>query len=385
MATSSQSNDDSDRGRLQIDHVDTSTNLIPDTRDRVTSEDTGIDPYAVGRSVPQVPGNEFGNVTTSPDYARHIFQNTSQSHGYETEASRERDATSSADTSSRPFYDVIHQDDKGVSEKAANETEPYMDMSGSVKKPMSITFAQSRDASTDEEDTDEHGYMLFNVNLPEVTSCQPQTSRATMKAFDSDDVPSYDNPNSVELSSRLGAATGDASTSGNLQSSIYQEIPCTVDQSPSIPEAQYHQRDIDDFTVNCSGNPLQQEILCDENCLANDDSWVFQAPRERRIFSEIKSVNHSLIGFEYLDELSNKSYLTVFIEDAKTSSILSLTHQMKLRIKYTLNNIPVKFITIVKCYEELLTGSVDSSAFQRYSTTGMRLCLVLLQGTGLGS
>ncbi|XP_071508616.1 uncharacterized protein [Diadema antillarum] len=292
--TSSQSNVDFERGHLKLYPVDKLTSFIQDARDPVASQDNSTDPLTVGRSLPQVPGNEGGDVTTSPEYARHIFQNTSQNHGYKTEANSERDVTSSADTRSRSFNDVIHQDDKGVSEKAANEIELYMDMPGVVKKQMGVTFVQAKDNSTDEEDTDENGYMFPNVNLSEVTTCQPQTSRATMKAFDSDDVRSCDNPTrddlgaakgdnnlqssiyqeipcivdqstnsdnvqscdnstSVELS---GAAKCDANTSGNLQFAIYQEIPCTCDQSPSIPEAQYHQRDIGGNEIGLSALDL---------------------------------------------------------------------------------------------------------------------------------
>ncbi|XP_072166431.1 uncharacterized protein [Diadema setosum] len=240
LEASSQSKGDSDERRLQMSPTGTSTRIKPGTRDHVTSSDsTSIDPYAVGPSLPQFSGNEFGGVTTTQD----IYQNISQSYIHETEESSERDDRSSADTRSRPSHDVIQRDGKGVAQKATNKKGLYMDMSGAVKKlrRRSFTFVQSRDTSGewDEEDMDEHGYILDDVNLPKGTRCQPRTRRATMESFDNDNAPSSGSPTRVELSVHP-IAVNDAGKSWNFQSSIYQEIPSTFFQSsPSIPETQY--------------------------------------------------------------------------------------------------------------------------------------------------
>ncbi|XP_072164263.1 uncharacterized protein [Diadema setosum] len=162
----------------------------------------------------------------------------------EPKMSSRRGVESSAETRSLLFHDVIHQDSEHFFEcmntGADNTKALYMDMSGSGKKGnKNIIFLQSRHISEEERDVDEDGYLLSNVSLHRVTRVKPQASRGTIELCEINRVSPSGNTVGTALSNQPTRAAGDTSQSGNVQSSIYHEIPSASDQSTPIPEPQY--------------------------------------------------------------------------------------------------------------------------------------------------
>ncbi|XP_072164264.1 uncharacterized protein [Diadema setosum] len=187
QASSQKSKVHSSEELSQLDPPNTSTH-IPGTRDH-----GGASAH---------PQNTYGNRA-----AGHISPDLS----LEPRMSIRRGVESSAETRSRPSYDVIHQESElffeCINTGADNTRALYMDMSGSEKKgKKKVVFLQSRHFNKEEEDVDEDGYLLSNVSLHRVTRFQPEASRDAIEA-------------------------SDIASSSCLQFPIYHEIPSASSQT----------------------------------------------------------------------------------------------------------------------------------------------------------
>ncbi|XP_071481748.1 uncharacterized protein [Diadema antillarum] len=187
-----------------------------------------------------------GGATAHPEntYENRAAGRMSPDRSLEPRMSSRRGIASSAETRLRPSYDVIHQDSEHffecINTGADNTKALYMDMSGSGKKgKKKVIFLQSRHISEEEGDVDEDGYLLSDVSLHRATRYQPQASRGTIELCDINKVSPSGNTVGTTLSNQPTRAAGDTSQSGNVESSIYHEIPSASDQSANIPELQY--------------------------------------------------------------------------------------------------------------------------------------------------
>ncbi|XP_072164260.1 uncharacterized protein [Diadema setosum] len=189
---------------------------------------------------------DHGGATAHPEnaYENRAAGYISPDLSLETRMSSGRGIASSSETRSRPSYDVIHQDIEHflecINTGADNTKALYMDMSGSGKKgKKEVIFLQSKHFDKEEDDVNEDGYLLSNVSLRRVTRHQPQASRGTIELCDINRVSPSGNTVGTALSNQPTRAAGDTSQSGNVESSIYHEIPSASDQSANIPELQY--------------------------------------------------------------------------------------------------------------------------------------------------